>query len=248
MTSRPVRRVTAQTARSSPGHRCDGLSSLDGEGARRWADETFLNADVTLNYIRSHPDRIELRDGISFVVVAMGLFGFGEIIANLDQARPTAGWPRQVKNAFPTWDDLRASWRAILRGTGIGAALGVLPGAGAAVGAFAAYTVEKRPSCRRIAPQACPGGCRSTTRTGRRLLGCTARTSRADGTVLYARDVQWDRPVGNGSDAEASASGSAPSFLLSRIVISSDLSRRVSSGSKFPHRRFPIRISRIFSA
>jgi putative tricarboxylic transport membrane protein len=89
----------------------------------------------------------ELADGIGFVVVAMGVFGFAEIIRNLESTTES----REVLNAkitglMPTRKDLKASAPAILRGTAIGSIIGILPGAGAVIASFAAYTVEKRVS------------------------------------------------------------------------------------------------------
>ena len=86
----------------------------------------------------------ELNDGIGFVVVAMGLFGFGEIIANLEKGEGREVFTSNVKGLFPRGQDLKLAWRAVLRGTGIGAVLGILPGGGAVLGSFAAYTIEKR--------------------------------------------------------------------------------------------------------
>ncbi|MCU1723827.1 tripartite tricarboxylate transporter permease [Pseudomonas sp. 5P_5.1_Bac1] len=85
-----------------------------------------------------------LSDGISFVVISMGIFGIAEIIANLE--RDHGGVPRvaRVGSLLPSKDDYRRSWKPILRGTGLGALLGVLPGGGAMLGSFASYMVEKR--------------------------------------------------------------------------------------------------------
>jgi putative tricarboxylic transport membrane protein len=88
----------------------------------------------------------ELADGLNFVIVAMGVFGIGEIIANLeDEARRDLGVAK-VEGLMLN----RADWRRIvaptLRGTGLGAALGVLPGGGAALASFGAYALEKRVS------------------------------------------------------------------------------------------------------
>ncbi len=85
-----------------------------------------------------------LSDGISFVVISMGIFGIAEIIANLE--RDHAGVPQvaRVGSLLPSREDYRRSWKPILRGTGLGALLGVLPGGGAMLGAFASYMVEKR--------------------------------------------------------------------------------------------------------
>jgi putative tricarboxylic transport membrane protein len=89
----------------------------------------------------------ELSDGIGFVVVAMGVFGFAEIIRNLEMTSES----RDIVNAkitglMPTRADLKAAGPAIARGTVIGSIIGILPGAGAVIASFAAYTVEKRVS------------------------------------------------------------------------------------------------------
>jgi putative tricarboxylic transport membrane protein len=89
----------------------------------------------------------ELTDGLGFVAVAMGLFGFGEIIGNLNrppQSREV--FTRDVKNVWPSGEDFRQAMPAVLRGTALGAVLGVLPGGGAILASFAAYTLEKRVS------------------------------------------------------------------------------------------------------
>jgi len=87
----------------------------------------------------------ELTDGIGFVTIAMGVFGYGEIIANLsrpDDEREV--FTAKVEGLFPTKEDFKRMIPAVLRGTALGAALGILPGGGALLAAFAAYTVEKK--------------------------------------------------------------------------------------------------------
>ncbi len=89
----------------------------------------------------------ELADGIGFVVVAMGVFGFAEIARNLEQTVES----REILNTkitglMPTMADFKVSAPAIARGTAIGSIIGILPGAGAVIASFAAYTVEKRVS------------------------------------------------------------------------------------------------------
>jgi TctA family transporter len=86
----------------------------------------------------------ELSDGIGFVVVAMGLFGFAEIISSLEHKGKRQVIPFRLKALIPTRDDLKASWRPVLRGTGLGSFLGMLPGAGATISSFGAYSLEKR--------------------------------------------------------------------------------------------------------
>ena len=86
----------------------------------------------------------ELSDGIGFVVVAMGLFGFAEIIINLEHREHREVFTKSVSNLRLTWSEFKEALPAVLRGTGIGSALGILPGGGAMLSAFAAYTVEKK--------------------------------------------------------------------------------------------------------
>ncbi|HWK97120.1 MAG TPA: tripartite tricarboxylate transporter permease [Pseudolabrys sp.] len=87
----------------------------------------------------------ELLDGIGFTNVAMGLFGFAEIIRNLE----SSGANREIiegkiKGLMPTRQDLKDSSWPIARGTVLGSILGILPGGGAVVASFASYTLEKR--------------------------------------------------------------------------------------------------------
>jgi putative tricarboxylic transport membrane protein len=103
-----------------------------------------VGADTQTGHMRYTFGIPELTDGIGFVVVAMGLFGFGEIIANLEKGETREVFTSNVKGLFPRGPDLKAAWKAVVRGTGVGALLGILPGGGAVLGSFAAYAVEKR--------------------------------------------------------------------------------------------------------
>ncbi len=86
----------------------------------------------------------ELSDGINFVVISMGIFGIGEIIANLERSQDRPGGVARVGRLMPSRDDYRRSWKPILRGTGLGSLLGVLPGGGAMLASFSSYMIEKR--------------------------------------------------------------------------------------------------------
>jgi putative tricarboxylic transport membrane protein len=90
----------------------------------------------------------ELSDGLDFVVVALGLFGLSEIILNLNERQGRDIFPVKVSNLMLNREDLRRSWKPILRGTALGSVLGILPGAGATIATFAAYALEKRVSPR----------------------------------------------------------------------------------------------------
>jgi putative tricarboxylic transport membrane protein len=86
----------------------------------------------------------ELSDGFGFVVVSMGLFGIAEIIYNLEKGEKRDFFATSVGGIWPSRDDFRQSWKPVLRGTTLGSILGVLPGGGAILSSFAAYTLEKR--------------------------------------------------------------------------------------------------------
>src|SRR3954471_2243719 len=104
-----------------------------------------INTDVISGTARYSFDIPELTDGIGFVVIAMGVFGFGEIISNLGQpAEHREVFTKDVKGLWPTKQDFQDAWPAVLRGTALGSILGVLPGGGALLASFAAYTVEKK--------------------------------------------------------------------------------------------------------
>ncbi len=86
----------------------------------------------------------ELADGIDFVVLAMGLFGIAEILRNLENPESRDILKAEIGRLLPNRDDIRQSVMPMLRGTGLGAILGILPGNGAVLGPFASYTVEKK--------------------------------------------------------------------------------------------------------
>ena len=88
----------------------------------------------------------ELLDGLEFVAIAMGLFGLAEICQNLEDESARASSVGRVGSLLLTREDFRRIVKPVLRGTGIGSVLGILPGGGATIGAFAAYLLEKRVS------------------------------------------------------------------------------------------------------
>lgn len=90
----------------------------------------------------------ELLDGIDFVIIAMGLFGVGELLYNLESLRRPGPPAAKVGSVYPSRADLRASRGAIGRGSVIGFLLGILPGGGATMSSMAAYAVEKKASRR----------------------------------------------------------------------------------------------------
>ncbi|MEI7443894.1 MAG: tripartite tricarboxylate transporter permease [Burkholderiales bacterium] len=104
----------------------------------------MIGTDVNSGVARFSFDVPELSDGIEFVAVAMGMFGFAEIILNLEQKENREVFTNKVTNLFPRWDDFKKAFPAILRGTGLGSVLGILPGGGAVLASFSAYAIEKK--------------------------------------------------------------------------------------------------------
>src|SRR5204863_636192 len=86
----------------------------------------------------------ELSDGLGVASVAMGLFGFAEIITNLESPERREIMKTKVSSLWLTREQFRRAWPAVLRGTGLGSILGLLPGGGAMLASFASYAVEKK--------------------------------------------------------------------------------------------------------
>src|SRR5688572_15432156 len=87
----------------------------------------------------------ELTDGIGFVVLAVGVFAVGEIVGNLgDPEERQVFTGQKIKNLWPSKQDLKDSFWPVVRGTGLGAFLGVLPGTGPAIASFSSYMLEKK--------------------------------------------------------------------------------------------------------
>jgi putative tricarboxylic transport membrane protein len=86
----------------------------------------------------------DLSDGIDFAVLAMGMFGFAEILRNLENPERQSAQPKAIGRLLPSLRDLRQVFGPIVRGTGLGTLLGILPGNGAVLAPFAAYALEKK--------------------------------------------------------------------------------------------------------
>jgi TctA family transporter len=106
----------------------------------------LIGTDVNSGVLRFTFDVPELSDGIGFVVVAMGMFGTAEIIANLEQGEHREIFTAKVGSLMPSKEDFKRIWAPILRGTTLGSMLGILPGGGALLASFGAYTLEKKVS------------------------------------------------------------------------------------------------------
>jgi putative tricarboxylic transport membrane protein len=108
---------------------------------------SMVGSDLETGAGRMTFDLAELSDGIGFANVAMGVFGFAEIIRNLEMSQESRDIVQsKITGLMPTRQDLIDSSGAIARGTILGSILGILPGGGAVVSSFAAYTFEKRVS------------------------------------------------------------------------------------------------------
>jgi TctA family transporter len=104
----------------------------------------IVGTDVNSGAQRFVFDVPELVDGIGVVGVAMGLFGFAEIVINLESRERRAIVSSKIGGLWLSREQFRKAWPAVLRGTGLGSVLGLLPGGGAMLSSFASYTVEKK--------------------------------------------------------------------------------------------------------
>ncbi len=104
----------------------------------------LVGTDVNSGMARFSFGIPELSDGIGFVAIAMGVFGFSEIIKNLEQGEHREVFTSKVGSLLPTKEDIKTAFPAVLRGTALGSLLGILPGGGAVLGSFSAYTLEKK--------------------------------------------------------------------------------------------------------
>ncbi len=108
----------------------------------------LVGTDVNSGVARYSFDIPELTDSLNFVALAMGLFGFAEIVVNLEQREHRETFTNRVTHLFPNKEDFKRMIPAALRGTALGTVLGMLPGGGATLSSFASYTVEKKLSKR----------------------------------------------------------------------------------------------------
>ncbi len=105
-----------------------------------------VGTDVNSGVARYSFDLPELIDGINFVVVAMGVFGLGEIISNLENESERSLLVKKVTGLMLNKEDFKAIAAPVLRGSLLGSILGILPGGGAMLSSFAAYALEKKVS------------------------------------------------------------------------------------------------------
>ena len=103
-----------------------------------------IGTDIETGRERLTFDLEMLYDGLEFAVLAMGLFGFAEILKNLQNPEARDVVRSKIGRLLPRWSEIRENLPAILRGTGLGSVLGILPGNGAILAPFASYALEKR--------------------------------------------------------------------------------------------------------
>ena len=104
----------------------------------------IIGTDVNSGMARYSFGIPELTDGIGFIVIAVGVFAVGEIVSNLGETEERKVFTSKISGLMPTVQDLKVSFWPIVRGTGIGAFFGVLPGTGPAIASFSSYMVEKK--------------------------------------------------------------------------------------------------------
>jgi putative tricarboxylic transport membrane protein len=107
-----------------------------------------VGTDIDTGVARYHHGYFELRDGINFIALAMGLFGVSEIIISITgSVYKPFNQKVTFRSMIPTADDVRRSVLPVLRGAGIGGLFGALPGTGPSIGTFVGYALEKRLAC-----------------------------------------------------------------------------------------------------
>ncbi|MFC7609242.1 tripartite tricarboxylate transporter permease [Teichococcus aestuarii] len=105
----------------------------------------MVGTDVQTGQQRFTFDIPQLADGISLVALAMGLFGVAEVIGSINRIKAGRSQHKiTMRSLMPTGKDMKDSTLPMLRGTGVGAIFGALPGAGATIASFMSYAVEKK--------------------------------------------------------------------------------------------------------
>jgi putative tricarboxylic transport membrane protein len=104
----------------------------------------LVGTDPLMGINRLTFDQINLIDGINFLPIAVGIFGIAEVLVSLERLYSMKPIKTRVRDMWPRWADWVKCRMAILRGTSIGFALGVLPGVGPTASTFIAYAVEKK--------------------------------------------------------------------------------------------------------
>src|SRR5690349_8103668 len=108
----------------------------------------IVGTDVNSGMARFSFGVPELTDGIGTAQIAVGLFGFAEILVSLGRKENRDILQQKLTSLMPNREETRRSVPAVMRGTAIGSLLGILPGGGALLASFAAYGLEKKVSRR----------------------------------------------------------------------------------------------------
>jgi putative tricarboxylic transport membrane protein len=145
--------------------------------------------------------RLELLSGIDFIVVAIGVFALGEVLANMETRENVSlvETPKGLRNLLPTWQDLKDCRFAFLNGSVVGFLVGTLPGGGSTIASFLSYGLEKAVSKRKekfgtgaIEGVAAPEGA-NNSETGGALVPLLTLGIPGSGTtaILLAALVLW---------------------------------------------------------
>src|SRR5213595_2122155 len=108
----------------------------------------IVGTDVNSGMARFSFGVPELTDGIGTAQIAVGVFGFAEILMSLTKKENRDILQQKLTSLMPNREEIRRSIPAVIRGTTIGSLLGILPGGGALLASFAAYGLEKKVSKR----------------------------------------------------------------------------------------------------
>jgi putative tricarboxylic transport membrane protein len=104
----------------------------------------LAGSDINSGVRRFTFDQPGLADGIEFVALSMAIYGIAEIAHNLGKKDAVTEITRDIGRIWPSWDHIKLCIPSVLRGTTLGSLLGILPGGGALLAAFGAYTLEKK--------------------------------------------------------------------------------------------------------
>lgn len=104
----------------------------------------MVGTDINSGVPRFDFGILALQDGVDFAIVAMGVFGLAEVIKNLEMKERRVKIADKIGSLYPSRQEIREATPAILRGTALGSVLGILPGGGSILSAFASYALEKR--------------------------------------------------------------------------------------------------------
>lgn len=103
-----------------------------------------IGMDIVTGEFRFTFGTIALTGGVELLAVVIGLFGVSEILLNVEQSARGMAVKARLSGLWPTRADWRASFVPILRGSGLGFAIGLLPGGGPVTASFLSYAAERR--------------------------------------------------------------------------------------------------------